>query len=254
MAGEILREKREGLGLEIHEVAESLKISEEFLAAIENDVFEKLPVPVYTTGYIRCYAALVGVDADPIVQFYREHLSQPKPSTIIPIAFSQKKNSRLVYLLAALVLAVAAFLLFPYVPKERGENPVPSLPAAEKVSGGGPAASGLPSTNAAQRKTSGGVAVPAGNADLSGKALAAGRHNLSIVADDTTWISVTFDNGRKEQMLLRPGQSKDWPFSGTAFLTVGNAGGVNVKLDGKDLGKPGRTGQVRNMTLPAKGK
>jgi cytoskeleton protein RodZ len=252
LAGEILKNKREDLGLEIHEIAESLKISEEYLAAIENDAFEKLPVPVYTMGYIRSYAAFVGINADAIIQYYREHLSQPQPSTIVPIAFSQKKGPRIGYLIAVLGVVLVAFLLFPHVPKEKSAEFPPVRPATEKAPDGAPDGPGGSQTDAAQHVRAGGSAVSAGAADSSGKAAvsAADQHNLSVTADDTTWISVTFDNGKREEMLLRPGQSKNWPFSGKAFLKVGNAGGINIRLDGTDLGKPGSPGQVKIIALP----
>jgi cytoskeleton protein RodZ len=240
LAGEILKNKREELGLGIHEIAESLKIGEEYLAAIENDAVEKLPVPVYTMGYIRCYAAFVGVDADPIVQFYREHLSQPQPSTIIPIAFSQKKGSRVGYLIAVLGVVIVAFLLFPRPPRGRNAEPLTGMPVAGKAPGGAQTGSALAETDAVQRSGESGAKVAGG-----------GRHSLSVTADDTTWISVTFENGRREEMLLRPGQSQNWSFSGKAYLKVGNAGGIDIRLDGTDIGKPGSSGQVKNITLPA---
>lgn len=238
MAGEILKNKREDLGLEIHEIAESLKIGEDCLSAIENDAFEKLPVAVYTMGYIRSYAALVGIDADPIIEFYRQHLSQPQPSTIIPIAFSRKKGSKAGYLFAALVLVVVAFLLFPGVTRKKNTRPAAGSSVTEKAPSVPPAVNG-PAPNAAVQQ--GGAAETAS---------VAGQHDLFVTADDTTWIAVTFRNGRREEILLRPGQSKNWSFSGRAFLKVGNAGGINISLDGKDLGKPGVSGQVKSMTLP----
>lgn len=238
LAGEILKNKREELGLEIREVAESLKICEEYLAAIENDAIEKLPVSVYTMGYIRCYAAFVGVDADPIILFYRERLSQPQPSTLIPIAFSRKKGPRIGYLIAVLGVVIIAFLFLPRRPGGRNVELPTMAPAAGKVSEGSQAGSALAETDAVQR---GGAAG----------AVAAGLHSLSVTADDTTWISLTLENGRREEILLRPGQSQKWSFSGKASLKVGNAGGIDVRLDGKDLGKPGSSGQVKNLTLPA---
>ncbi len=251
MAGEILKNKREDLGLEIHEIAESLKISEEYISAIENDAFEKLPVPVYTMGYIRSYAALVGIDAGSIVQYYSAHMSQPQPTTIIPVASSRKKRSGIGYLIAVMGVLLVAFLLFPHVPKEKSFEPSPVATVAAKVHDRAPAGPGQ--TAAVQHARAGEGAVTAADAGLPKKAAvgAADQHSLSVTADDTTWISVTFDGGRREEMILRPGQSKNWPFSGKVLIRVGNAGGINMRFDGTDLGKPGEAGQIKNITLPA---
>lgn len=252
LAGEILKKKREDLGIELHEIADSLKIGEEHLVAIENDAFEKLPVPVYTMGYIRAYAAYIGIDADEIIQFYREHLSQPQPSTIVPIAFSRKKGHRIGYLVAVLGVAIAAFLLFPRLPNEKGAVSMFGSSPTGRVPDGAPAGSEPAQTGVVQEGGASEAAVQTGNTDLADKAMgrAADQHNVSVTADDTTWISVTFEKGRREEVLLRPGQSKNWPFSGKAFLKVGNAGGIDIKLDGTDLGKPGSPGEVRTITLP----
>ena len=44
--------------------------------------------------------------------------------------------------------------------------------------------------------------------------------------------------------------SKDWSFAGSAVLKIGNAGGIALKFDGKDLGVPGKPGQVLNLKFP----
>ena len=251
MAGEILRNKREDLGLGIREVADSLKISEEYLAAIENDAFEKLPVQVYTLGYIRCYAAFVGVDADTIVEFFKQHLSKPQPSTIIPITFPQKKGHRGGYVVVALGVVLIAFFLFPGLPKRiAGPVPVSSVGGEEPVP---LAAHQLGQTRGVEHPGTVGAKGSGSNMGLHEDAAAATleEHSISVTADDSTWVAATFQDGRKEEVLLRPGQSKKGSFSGRALLRVGNAGGIDIDLDGTDLGKPGSPGQVLNITLPA---
>jgi cytoskeleton protein RodZ len=76
------------------------------------------------------------------------------------------------------------------------------------------------------------------------------KHSLGISAAETTWMSIKLGDGRAEEMLLRPGETRDWSFSGRAFLKVGNAGGIRINLDGSDLGRPGDHGQVITMTFP----
>lgn len=256
MAGEILRNKREDLGLEIREIAEKLKISEDYLAAIENDVVEKLPVPVYTMGYIRSYAALVGVDADPIVQFYRERLSSPQPSTIVPVAFSKRKGHKLIYLFVSAVIVLAAFLLFPYQPKGKHAGFVRQSPMAEKLPAGTQVQNESAGIKAIGHSGDEGITAGGMNAAASpGKSPVAdaARHTLFVTAAGTTWIAVSFENGKKEELLMRAGQTKEWNFSGRASLKVGNAAGLNIRLDGTDLGKAGGPGEVKSLILPAEG-
>lgn len=51
-------------GLEISECADATRIRERYLVAIEDDRFESLPDPAYVNGFIRAYAAHLGVQVE----------------------------------------------------------------------------------------------------------------------------------------------------------------------------------------------
>jgi cytoskeleton protein RodZ len=52
-------------------------------------------------------------------------------------------------------------------------------------------------------------------------------------------------------MILQPGQSAAWTSNSTFLITVGNAGGVILTVDGQELPPLGKSGQVlRNIRLP----
>jgi cytoskeleton protein RodZ len=76
------------------------------------------------------------------------------------------------------------------------------------------------------------------------------EHQLGITASDTVWLRIGFENGKPQEVLLRAGTSKSWKFADTAQLKIGNAGGVTLKFDGKDLGVMGKPGQVLDLTFP----
>jgi cytoskeleton protein RodZ len=230
LAGEILKKRREDLGRDILEIADLLKIKASYLVAIENDTFAELPAPVYTMGYIRCYAKYLDVDAESIIEHYTKNLSQPKHSTIIPVAFSQKKAPKVYYVIFFGVCALAVFFF--------GLRTRTKPHDTSKVSPGN-----LRIVETLPSRTSPPSAVS--------KGISRGEHNLEIAATDTTWISVKYADGRSEEMLLRPGNARSMSFSGTMLLKVGNAGGIKVRLDGKDLGVLGSPGQVISLSLPS---
>lgn len=60
--GVALREARESCGYSVEEVASRLKIMVRVVKGIEEGDKSSLPHPVYARGFIRAYAALVGVD------------------------------------------------------------------------------------------------------------------------------------------------------------------------------------------------
>jgi cytoskeleton protein RodZ len=253
LAGEILKKRREELGFDIKEVSDTLKISSEYLFAIENDMFDKLPVAVYTVGYIRCYAKYLEVDAGPVISNFTSHLSSPKPSTIIPVSSSRRKVPVWAYAMLLLLAGLLAFAVYTYTwknlpnqtwgpaaekvrPAVKGENIMPAVPSPPNSAPvKKPADSNSEGDNMSE-------SVPM-VADKS-------EHQLGITASDTVWLRIRFGNGKQEEMLLRSGESKSWKFEGPVALKIGNAGGITLKFDGKDLGVPGDPGKVLDLTLP----
>ncbi len=230
MAGEILKQQRENLGLTIPEIADILKIKTDYLVAIENNSFARLPAPVYTVGYIRCYAAYLKIEADSIIDFYTKHLAQPPTSTIIPISYSHKKSPRIVYFISAFIFACLVFyLLYQLLRSSRAVKTTATKSGIVRTER--PAA--LPP-------------VPAAAVAPEEK-----EHQLSIAALDRTWLLVKMKDRKEEEMLLKPGDVKSWTFSQEVELKIGNAGGIRMNLDGRDLGAPGEKGQVKTLLLPS---
>jgi cytoskeletal protein RodZ len=60
--GATLREARMRQGIDIGECAAATRIRERYLVAIEDGRYEALPDPAYVNGFIRAYAAHLGVE------------------------------------------------------------------------------------------------------------------------------------------------------------------------------------------------
>jgi cytoskeletal protein RodZ len=74
---------------------------------------------------------------------------------------------------------------------------------------------------------------------------------LRIVATEETWLALAVDDEPVKSVLLQPGESRTWTARAMFTLTLGNAGGVTVVLDGRTLPSLGKSGQVvRNLRLP----
>ena len=78
--GDALRAARESRELTIEQVEKTTRIRRVFLEALEEDRFDDLPAPVYTRGFIRNYARLVGLDPDDMVAAYAAATGTPPPS------------------------------------------------------------------------------------------------------------------------------------------------------------------------------
>jgi cytoskeletal protein RodZ len=250
VAGEILKKRREELGVEIKEVSDILKISSEYLSAIENDMFDKLPVAVYTIGYIRCYAKYLEVDAGPVIANFTSHLASPKPSTIIPVSSSRRNAPFYVYAIFFLLVGLLAFAVYIYTGENRTEGlKTEKIKAPVKVENTIPA---VPSATNSVPVTMPELRNPEENQinESVPAVVEKEEHQLEITATDTVWLRIGFENGKFEEVLLKAGTPKSWEFEGPAQLKIGNAGGVTLKFDGKDLGVPGNPGQVLDLKFP----
>ena len=62
--GEFFRQVRETKGLTIDEVASKTRIRADFVKALEDGNFAKLPDQVFARGFVRSYARSLGLDED----------------------------------------------------------------------------------------------------------------------------------------------------------------------------------------------
>lgn len=68
--GPLLRKVRESIGAELNEISQRTKISEGYLAAIEEERFEELPAFVYLRGFVTELAKFLKLDATQVSRTY----------------------------------------------------------------------------------------------------------------------------------------------------------------------------------------
>jgi cytoskeleton protein RodZ len=80
--GEVLLAARKAKKLSQNDVSNSLRISVKQINAIENDDFVALPESAITRGFIRNYARLLGVDAEPLLVSHRARMPDNAPASL----------------------------------------------------------------------------------------------------------------------------------------------------------------------------
>jgi hypothetical protein len=81
---EKLRAARQAKGLDFFRIERDTKIRTRFLEAIEDGRFEDLPGEIYARGFIRNYAAYLGLNADAVEAQWRVETGQPAPPPLTP--------------------------------------------------------------------------------------------------------------------------------------------------------------------------
>jgi transcriptional regulator with XRE-family HTH domain len=119
-AGQLLRKARLAKGYKVTQVVQKLNISEDYVKAIENNDFKRLPPELtYALGFVRSYAQVVDLDHKEIVELFKTDFLGlevvPDPDAVVLTAPLSKPRFTLPFMYialagGALVLSMAYFV------------------------------------------------------------------------------------------------------------------------------------------------
>jgi cytoskeletal protein RodZ len=265
--GERLRRVRLERGLDIHVIADELRISARYLEAIETGDTKILPGGFFSKSFCQQYGNYLGV-CDEQFEAAVEYLfggeeavplanRGPRETAIgiapIPTGSKRDQIRKPLISLAVLLVVVAAcsglYALWQHLqqpapieqaalvtPPTQTATAPPAAPASEPATAS-PAQTAPPPITPAPEAKSG---LPSGLA-------------LNLAASEKVWISVTSNGKVLFSGVLEPSQTKALEAGDNARLLIGNAGGVDVQWKGRSLGSIGPRGQVRVVVLKPEG-
>jgi transcriptional regulator with XRE-family HTH domain len=265
--GEEMRKEREIRSISLKEIADATKISKRYLEAIEKDDYKVLPAAVFTRGFVREYARYLGLNPDEAVNrylHYRQGLEEtgavPKdtrrePGRDIahePLREMRKETARetlrkiqtaqdapaepprrrvspaiIVFVLIVALFAVAVWLVQnPSIYRRTRPRPAPQT-TTEPIA---PTVAPPPATPA-----------PVPDSDLI----------LRIRARENSWVTLDADGRSVFNSELRRGEEQTFRARDRfVFRTVGNAGGIDLTLNGVPVPPMGESGEVvRNRSF-----
>ncbi len=278
--GAWLRAQREARGVSLREIADDSKISLRYLEALEDDRFGVLPAPVFTRGFLREYARIVGLDGDEVVNLYLQ-VAPPREAEsgelLVPPAAAAPRRTgpgRATGPMLGIALLLVAGLVALLVWWLRREAPVPG-PAANPPAVAAPAAvaeaARQPEAPAAQidpratpdpaptpdqglRGVAPGAgataepppaAVPAALAvvgEPEGDFAAAEPLRVVLEFSQDCWVEFTVDGGRRTSELRAAGEVVTLVARDHVLLTLGNLAGVAISIDGRPWSPPAGEG------------
>jgi cytoskeleton protein RodZ len=252
-----LRTIREARGLSLENVYTMTRVSLANLQALESGDFDRLPPPVYARSFIRKYAKAVGIDEKPILVRHESHLAgrmPPREETEVRKPWPEN-GRRYRFLFTSLAAVIAAgILVYAIFLYDQSGKPLPPPSPAEPTSDRQVIA--VPPSPEAKTAvimpTAAPNAVPTA-LNATPPAVASGKmHHLVIEARELTWVRITEDQNPAYQTLLKPGDRIERMASDHFLLDVGNAGGINLTFQGKNMGSLGKRGQIIHVRLPEK--
>lgn len=222
----------------MRELATRTKISTSALEALERNDFSRLPGGIFGRSFVRAYALEVGVDPDTTVTRFIDLLEQSEREEAERRAarrpaitqddrqFLERQKRALILLRVVLVLvAIGVVALVTWrvrVMMAQPAAPQVAVPAPVPVA----AAPAAP------------VAVPEPAAPVEAAVM-----TIELDVTGECWISLSADGGREVARLYRAGEVERIEVTRELVLDVGNAGALQLSIDGKG-GKPlGASGQ-----------
>lgn len=249
--GTKLKNLRLQKGLSLEEVHKKTKIHLNILKAIEEDSLVNFS-PVYIKGFLKIYCKSLGVDPRDCISDYKENKAkfipvsdlQEKPASkfVMPSLrlFSLKgihiKPKAAVTLLLVLVFFIGLFNLGKFISSKDSQ-------ASRKAAS--PPVVALPHPQPQQAK-----------------APVAKLQNLPVVkiitldihAKDNCFVQVRSDGRVIFQNILKKGRSESWQAKDKIELSLGNAGAVELEVNGKRILGLGRRGQaLKNILITKEG-
>lgn len=258
--GQMLRKQREERGLTPEQAAYQSKVPLRLLQALEADDYRLLPDPAYLIRLLHEYALLLKLDAKALEAEFRSAIRRPPGGSLAAVPSQPPPPTipwKQVLWTAAAILVVTplvfiALSLGSKRPAERLPSPprvaVPSESPSTQVEAPAPGAGPVALSPGPQAAGPGQAALPAGPPQAERKAR---RFLLTARAVEVTWMAVRADGGQERDVLLQKGQTARFVADTGFVLTVGNAGGVELTLNGTPMPSLGVSGQVvRDLAIP----
>lgn len=286
--GRQLQEARTAKGLGLADVESVTRIRQKYLEALENGELHKLPRGATARGFLRTYAAYLGLDAAAALRLY----AQETGDALADVPIAEPGKPRLVdyrplevelikdmpsfrwwpWVLALVILLAAGGVTWYFLRDNPGWNPLaailpPPTATATSTSTATPwVVTATPRATQTMPPAPMEGVVPTATSDLlplptptvlatatptkrpTATPVVVAQLLIDLQATQRSWIRVTIDGRLAEETVLNPDDTRSWEGEQSITIRTGNAGGLLLTLNGEDLGIMGRPSEVLERT------
>jgi transcriptional regulator with XRE-family HTH domain len=278
--GAELTKQREAKGLSVSQLSAITKIAESYLTKMEQGEFDFLP-RVYVRAFLRSISQEIGLDPEVMVRRLAEitivvkeeavpvpvpenaikEIKEEEPGAEKPGSPAEKPRQKVAVTepremeeappeksatpwinpftigLAVVAVTLVLFILMTSGEKKKAEeidSGIAVAPVGAKV---------VP-----QQDTLIPIATKAGIDTSTQKEMA-----LTVRAVETAWVRIVHHDSLAEEGLFAAGESRTFSSRSPFYLKIGNAGGIQLVLDRRELGAAGDKGKVANLKVSSEG-
>jgi cytoskeletal protein RodZ len=259
--GTSFRKSRESLNLTIDKIAAETRINPRFLEAIENERFDLLPGGIFNRGFVRSYAVRLGLDPEEAVQGYEKlfRAVEAEPVQQETERVRGKTTKIPVYYVALAGLLILVVVFYFLTRHKETALTVTNPPIADSTTAAPPAAPAevpAPETIPAATLISVPTPEPApakpapAPASLPSNASSNGSVVIELEVREESWFKLSSDGSDVvSSEVLAPGTTRRYTAATSMNVSIGNAAGVALRVNGQTVSSLGRAGQVRNITI-----
>ncbi|RZJ05043.1 MAG: helix-turn-helix domain-containing protein, partial [Brevundimonas sp.] len=125
--GDGLREGRERSGRSLAELSAQTRIPVRYLRALEQNDFSILPTRAFSIGYVRSYAAALGLDEQEVVERFRRESPDPSVPLQAPVGVAfedvRRNSPRIIAGAVVVIIAVIGWNVFQRLSLDQGPQP-----------------------------------------------------------------------------------------------------------------------------------
>jgi cytoskeletal protein RodZ len=291
--GQLLRQAREAKEITLEEAENATRIRFKFLAALEEADYDVLPTPGHVHGFLRNYALYLGLDWEEVRAMFAKETSSHRlfePGIFHPKDISLESPRPLIKadfvlgMVIVLVVAIVggwAFWQYGWPLVRPTPTPTPTatarpavvVPTQTATKTAVPTATDTPalSTGTAElatatsepptptptatptRPVAVATATPSPTSTALPTVVLGEGVTLQIRVIERAWLQVTVDGQALPGELLEAGAERTWEAKQRLYFICGNAGGVEVTVNGQELGLLGQRAQVVEKTWTPEG-
>lgn len=280
-AGADLRAARERVGWSLSQMAEALRIRYQYLEALEEGRIADLPGNAYVLGFMRSYARALGLDPNEIARRFKAEAAEVNQKTVLtfPVPVPERGVPAGAVVLLGVLLAVGVYTGWyrlsgeGRLPAETSAPipaqlaplaqqavpaviPPPAAIASTQVNNPAASASAVPSQAVAAAdqpapavpaiSPTQAAAAPAPVPVLAPAVPPPDQSRIVLRASADAWVQVRDRAGTiLLNRILHAGEAWDVPPKPNLLLTMGNAGGTDLVVDGTTVPSLGGSGVVR---------
>jgi len=241
--GEILKNTRIEKGYTFEQIENYTKISKRYLEAMENEEWDILPGDVYLKGFLKTYCRYLGLDEKELLTEMQynsepEIITQNASAKIDMNVIPRKKMKRVLGIIAIILLLMTSYFyknyLLPFTDPQGSSTATGEEELNKTPNGEIPLETETP-TNPKE--------------EIIGIAL-----NIRSI-NQACWVKVK-DGSNKIlfEGTITNGQELDFTNLQKVTFTLGDAGQVEVTMNGNNLGVLGKSGEIVTKTYIFEGK